>query len=39
MRHVLTRELREWRETLVNKRREGGRRAKREVGEEIEAER
>ncbi len=39
MKHRLTRELREWRERLIDDRREGGRRAKQELGEEIEAER
>ena len=39
MKHNLTREIREWREKLIDERREGGRRAKMEMGEEIEAER
>jgi ribosomal subunit interface protein len=39
LKHRLTREIREWRETVTDERREGGRRAKREMGEEIEAER
>jgi ribosomal subunit interface protein len=39
MKHHLTRELREWRERLIDERREGARRAKREMGEEIEEER
>lgn len=39
MKHRLTRKLREWRERLIDERREGARHAKREMGEEIEAER
>jgi ribosomal subunit interface protein len=39
MKHRLTRELREWREQLIDDRRSGGRRAKHELGAEIEAER
>ena len=39
MKHHLTREIREWREQLIDERRGGGRRAKRELGAEIEAER
>lgn len=39
MKHRLTRELREWRERLIDERREGARHAKRKMGEEIEAER
>lgn len=39
MKHRLTREIREWRERVIDDRREGGRRAKQELGEEIEAER
>jgi len=39
MKHRLTRELRDWRERLIDERREGARRAKHEMGEEIEAER
>jgi ribosomal subunit interface protein len=39
MKHRLTRELREWRERVIDERRAGGRRAKQELGEEIEAER
>lgn len=39
MKNHLTRELREWREKLIDQRREGGRRVKLERGEEIEAER
>jgi len=38
MKHRLTREIREWREQLIDERRAGGRRAKHEMGEEIEAE-
>lgn len=39
MKHHLTREIREWREQMIDERREGARRAKVELGEEIEAER
>lgn len=39
MKHRLTREIREWRERLIDDRRAGGRRAKHEQGEDIEAER
>jgi len=39
MKHHLTRELREWREQLIEDRRTGGRKVKRELGAEIEAER
>lgn len=39
MKHRLTREIREWRERVIDERREGARQAKRELGEEIEAER
>lgn len=39
MKHHLTRELREWREQLIDERRAGGREAKRELGAEIEEER
>lgn len=38
MKHRLTREIREWREKMIDERREGARRAKVELGEEIEAE-
>lgn len=38
MKHVLTRELREWREQVIDDRREGGRQAKQQLGEEIAAE-
>lgn len=38
MKHVLTRELREWREQMIDERRAGGRQAKHELGEEIAAE-
>lgn len=39
MKHHLTRTIREWREQVIDERRSGGRRAKREMGREIEAER
>lgn len=39
MKHRLTRELREWREQMIDARRAGGRQAKHELGTEIEAER
>ena len=39
MKHRLTRELREWREQLIDDRRSGGRQAKHELGAQIEAER
>lgn len=39
MKHRLTRELREWRERIIDARREGGRQAKKQLGTEIEAER
>lgn len=39
MKHRLMREIREWREHLIDDRRKGARRAKREMGAEIEAER
>ncbi|GEM_PF-5404932 len=38
MKHRLTREIREWRERVIDQRREGARRAKHELGDEIEAE-
>lgn len=38
MKHVLTRELREWREQMIDDRRAGGRQAKHQLGEEIAAE-
>ena len=38
MKHILTREIREWREQLIDQRRKGGRKAKHELGAEIEAE-
>lgn len=38
MKHVLTRELREWREQVIDDRRAGGRQAKHQLGEEIAAE-
>jgi ribosomal subunit interface protein len=37
MKHHLTRTIREWREQMIDARREGARRAKVELGEEIEA--
>jgi ribosome-associated translation inhibitor RaiA len=37
MKHRLTRELREWRERVIDTRRAGGRQAKEELGAEIEA--
>ena len=39
MKHHLMRELRRWRERLIDERRAGGREAKQTMGEEIEAER
>ena len=39
MKHRLTRELREWREQLIDDRRSGGRQVKHELGAQIEAER
>jgi ribosomal subunit interface protein len=39
MKHRLARELREWRETVIDERRAGARRAKQETGADIEAER
>jgi ribosomal subunit interface protein len=39
MKHHLTRELRKWREQMIDERRAGGREAKRELGARIEAER
>lgn len=39
MKHRLTRKLREWRERLIDERREGAHRAKHEMGAEIESER
>jgi len=38
MKHRLTRELREWRERMIDARRAGGRQAKKQLGAEIEAE-
>jgi len=35
MKHRLTREIRDWREQLIDERREGGRRAKHELGAQI----
>lgn len=37
MKHRLTREIREWRERVIDARRAGGRQAKEELGAEIEA--